>query len=315
VFFVATGNQTIHLTGNYVVDPDEEYDSQDEDSDEEEDYDVEDAMGLIGGDSESDELDDLEDLARVEEIDTDDEEEAPKLVNTKKSKKRPAEDDDEADGLDEMIAKEAETTEKKLSKKQLKKLKNNKGDAVATKEETKSSIKEVSTPKSDKKVQFAKNLEQGPTGSGQKPKAEKKDEKKDDKKATPAKNGVKVVQGVTIDDRKIGTGRQVKAKDKVGMRYIGKLENGKVFDCESILFRASHSANLGRTANKKGPPFAFRVGVGEVIKGWDIGVQGMAVGGERRLTIPASLAYGSKNQPGIPANSTLIFDVKLMEIK
>lgn len=68
-------------------------------------------------------------------------------------------------------------------------------------------------------------------------------------------------------------------------------------------------------ANKKGAPFSFKLGKGEVIKGWDIGVEGMAVGGERRLTIPASLAYGSKSIPGIPGNSTLIFDVKLLEVK
>lgn len=68
-------------------------------------------------------------------------------------------------------------------------------------------------------------------------------------------------------------------------------------------------------ANKKGKPFAFKVGKGEVIKGWDVGVVGMSVGGERRLTIPAHLAYGSRGMPGIPANSQLTFDVKLLEIK
>lgn len=68
-------------------------------------------------------------------------------------------------------------------------------------------------------------------------------------------------------------------------------------------------------ANKKGKAFQFKLGAGEVIKGWDIGVLGMSVGGERRLTIPASLAYGSQKNPGIPANSTLVFDVKLLEIK
>lgn len=69
------------------------------------------------------------------------------------------------------------------------------------------------------------------------------------------------------------------------------------------------------TANKKGAPFSFKLGKGEVIKGWDIGVAGMSIGGERRLTIPAHLAYGSKGLPGIPPNSTLIFDVKLLEVK
>lgn len=68
------------------------------------------------------------------------------------------------------------------------------------------------------------------------------------------------------------------------------------------------------TANKKGKPFSFKVGTGEVIKGMDIGVVGMQVGGERRLTIPAKLAYGSKSMPDIPANSTLVFDLKMLEI-
>uniref|UniRef100_A0A0D2X8W9 peptidylprolyl isomerase n=1 Tax=Fusarium oxysporum (strain Fo5176) TaxID=660025 RepID=A0A0D2X8W9_FUSOF len=197
-------------------------------------------------------------------------EEAPKLVSVQKGKnKRAAEEATE--GLDELISKD----DAKLSKKQQKKLKNNKGEAVATEEK-----------KDAKKVQFAKNLEQGPTGSAEKAKQGK------------ATTGVKVVQGVTIDDRTIGNGRTVKNGDTVGVRYIGKLQNGKQFD-----------------ANKKGKPFSFKAGKGQVIKGWDIGVIGMAIGGERRLTIPAHLAYGSRGLPGIPANSTLIFDVKLLEIK
>lgn len=134
----------------------------------------------------------------------------PKLVETKKGKnKRAAED--AAEGLDELIAKEGKE-DAKLSKKQAKKLKNNEGKAVAA---------EKDTPKSEKKVQFAKNLELGPTGSP----AEKG-------KKAPAAGRIKVVQGVTIDDRKAGAGRTAKSGDKVGMRYIGKLENGKVFDCK-----------------------------------------------------------------------------------
>ena len=70
------------------------------------------------------------------------------------------------------------------------------------------------------------------------------------------------------------------------------------------------------TANKKGKPFSFKLGAGEVIKGWDIGVMGMAVGGERRLTIPANLGYGSKGAPPkIPPNSKLVFDVKVLGVK
>lgn len=73
---------------------------------------------------------------------------------------------------------------------------------------------------------------------------------------------------------------------------------------------------LTSTANKKGKPFNFKLGAGEVIKGWDIGVMGMGVGGERRLTIPANLGYGSKGAPPkIPPYSKLIFDVKLLGVK
>ncbi|KAK4116896.1 hypothetical protein N656DRAFT_842281 [Canariomyces notabilis] len=287
VFFSVKGTHTVYLTGNYVL-PDGEDESDEDEEDDDDEYDLHpgiDDMADEDSDEMSDELDEIDGVTRIKEIDTDEEEEeAPKLVDTKKGKnKRPAED--EAEGLDEMMSKD----EKKLSKKQQKKLKNNQGEAVATEAKGKDS---PATAKGDKKVQFAKNLEQGPTGPA-KDKADK--DEKSDKKATL---GVKVVQGVTIDDRKIGTGRTVKSGDKVGMRYIGKLQNGKVFD-----------------SNKKGTPFTFKVGKGEVIKGWDIGIVGMSVGGERRLTIPAHLAYGSRSMPGIPANSTLIFDVKLLEIK
>ncbi|RYP27438.1 hypothetical protein DL767_007682 [Monosporascus sp. MG133] len=285
VFFVVKGTHTVHLTGNYIIDANEDISSDEEDDDEEgygfhdgiDDYDEE--------ESEVDELDDIQD-PRITEIESD-EEEAPKLVaaDAKKGKnKRPAED--QGEGLDEMIAKSSAAAETKLSKKQQKKLKNNKGEPVAA-EEGKEAAKEAPA-KGDKKVQFAKNLEQGPTGStaAEKPAAK------------GASLGVKVVQGVTVDDRKLGTGRAVKKGDRVDVRYIGKLQDGKVFD-----------------SNKKGKPFSFKAGDGQVIKGWDIGIVGMSVGGERRLTIPAHLAYGSKSLPGIPPNSQLIFDVKLLGIK
>ncbi|KAI0863083.1 hypothetical protein F4860DRAFT_89951 [Xylaria cubensis] len=277
VFFVVKGTHAVHLTGNYIVDMDDVSDSED---DEDDDYDLPeglDGMDEYESDSEADELDDIED-PRITEIDSDEEEAAPKLVETKKGKnKRPAEE--EVESLDDMIAKQS-----KLNKKQQKKLKNNKGEPVA-KEEAKAEVAKETPAKGDKKVQFAKNLEQGPTGPAAA--AEK-----------GATLGVKVVGGVTLDDRKIGSGRVVKKSNRVEVRYIGKLTDGKVFD-----------------SNKKGKPFSFKVGAGEVIKGWDIGIQGMSVGGERRLTIPAHLAYGSKAQPGIPANSQLVFDIKLLGIK
>ena len=178
-------------------------DDEDEDSeDDEDDYDFDPeeldyAIGEDASDDESDELDDVDD-PRVTEVDSE-EDEAPQLVETKKGKNKRAAAD-ETEGLDDLIAKAAD------SKKQQKKLKNNKGEAVAAEE-----------AKKDKKVQFAKNLEQGPTGSG----------KQAGKEATKS---VKVVQGVTVDDRTLGKGRTVKSGDTVGVRYIGKLANGQQFD-------------------------------------------------------------------------------------
>lgn len=83
----------------------------------------------------------------------------------------------------------------------------------------------------------------------------------------------------------------------------------------SQIRQLTESVTNSSIANKKGKPFPFKVGKGQVIKGWDIGIVGMSIGGERRLTIPAHLAYGSRGMPGIPANSQLTFDVKLLEIK
>nr|KMM65424.1 FK506-binding protein 4 [Coccidioides posadasii RMSCC 3488] len=292
IFFKVTGTHTVYLTGNYVLPLDERDDEESEEEDDE--YDLspdEDELALLEGDEEeSDDLDDLEN-PRIMEIDTDEEEKLSTKTPKKGSKgknKRLAEDSDE--NLDDMMSKSmkpAPNGEQPLSKKQQKKLKKNNGEAAEVAQKPAEAKQSPAAGKSDKKVQFAKNLEQGPTGSTHQK-----------KEATKPEIIVKEVQGVKIEDRKQGKGPAAKRGDRVSMRYIGKLENGKVFD-----------------SNKKGKPFSFKVGSGEVIKGWDIGIPGMAVGAERRITIPPHLAYGKMAQPGIPANSKLVFDVKLLEIK
>merc|ERR1711939_213077 len=297
VFFKVSGTHTVHLTGNYVIPQDDGQASL---------YD-EDELDLLegaGSDSESDELDDLDD-PRVTEV-HEDEDEVPKLVkDTGKGKnKRPAQDSEEEDeaNLDDIMAKSLKKDEaapagesKKLSKeekKRLKKLMKNDGEAAPVDTPAADSKKEVNGG-SEKKVQFAKNLEQGPTPSGPTPaKSDKKE------KASGASVGVKEVQGVTVDDRKVGEGPAAKKGNRLEMRYIGKLDNGKVFD-----------------SNKSGKPFSFKLGAGEVIKGWDIGLQGIQVGGERRLVIPAHPTYGNKALPGIPKNSKLTFDIKCLSVK
>lgn len=299
------------------------YDGEEED----EDYDLSPDEDELDDVEESDGLDALED-PRVTEL-MSEEDEAPKLVKQdKKGKnKRAAENsDDEPANLDDIIAKSLKPTEAtsngdaKLSKKQLKKLKNNAGKAVAAaveknaKKEDKPA-KDGPNAKNDKKVQFAKKLEQGPSSSPA-TKAEAKNEAKKEQDQPKADAGVKTVQGVKIDDKKPGKGPAAKKGDKISMRYIGKLQDGKVFDGKPTLRSYARSlTNSSLAANKKGKPFTFKLGSGEVIKGWDIGVAGMSVGGERRFTVPANLAYGNKALPGIPANSPLVFDVKVLEIK
>ncbi len=103
-----------------------------------------------------------------------------------------------------------------------------------------------------------------------------------------------------IEDIKIGTGREVKSGDTVVINYIGTLPNGSKFD-------SSYDRN---------EPFTTQIGVGQVIKGWDLGVPGMKIGGKRKLTIPSDLGYGATGAGGvIPPNATLIFEVELLDIK
>ena len=99
-----------------------------------------------------------------------------------------------------------------------------------------------------------------------------------------------------IEDLKEGTGDPVKDGDTVKVHYRGTLENGEEFD----------------SSYKHGKPFGFTVGSGSVIKGWEQGLLGMKVGGKRRLTVPPDMAYGDNDLPGIPPNSTLIFEIELL---
>ena len=104
---------------------------------------------------------------------------------------------------------------------------------------------------------------------------------------------------VKIEDITVGEGREVKSGDTVVMNYKGTLTDGTQFD----------------SSYDRGEPFATQIGVGQVIQGWDQGIPGMKVGGKRRLTIPPELGYGAANVGTIPPNSTLIFEVELLEIK
>ncbi|MFO0778154.1 MAG: FKBP-type peptidyl-prolyl cis-trans isomerase [Nitrospira sp.] len=106
--------------------------------------------------------------------------------------------------------------------------------------------------------------------------------------------------GLKYVDQAVGTGDAAVAGKNVSVHYTGWLENGKKFD----------------SSVDRGQPFSFPLGAGRVIKGWDEGVQGMKVGGKRKLTIPSDLGYGSRGAGGvIPPNATLIFDVELLRVQ
>ena len=105
--------------------------------------------------------------------------------------------------------------------------------------------------------------------------------------------------GLQYIELKVGTGATAQAGQTVSVHYSGWLENGKKFDS---------SIDRGQT-------FSFPLGTGRVIKGWDEGVQGMKVGGKRKLIIPANLGYGARGAGGaIPPHATLIFEVELLGV-
>ena len=107
--------------------------------------------------------------------------------------------------------------------------------------------------------------------------------------------------GFIVEELIIGDGDEAQDYSKVVVNYTGTLEDGSIFDS---------SLKPGRE------PFTFTLGAGSVIKGWDLGVKGMKVGGKRKLTIPADLGYGDKGAGNvIPPGATLIFEVELLEVE
>jgi FKBP-type peptidyl-prolyl cis-trans isomerase len=107
------------------------------------------------------------------------------------------------------------------------------------------------------------------------------------------------VEQLLVNDVIVGSGRTVAHGDTVSVHYIGTLRNGQEFD----------------NSNKRGEPFTFTVGAGQVIQGWDQGLVGMQVGGQRILVIPSELGYGSRAVGPIPPNSTLVFSIELVAIE
>ncbi|KAK9914108.1 hypothetical protein M0R45_037904 [Rubus argutus] len=217
---------------------------------------------------------------------------------TEKTKKKKAKDADDAVGLKrkvENIDQDHQEGKKKSKKKQ--------------------QLKDGSTAEKEKQPEVLKSKnEHEQLLSNRK---EKKKNKKKKKKAQESEEKTNVDQtvgnmektngkpskvrtfpnGLVIEEVAMGRpdGKRADRGKKVSVHYIGKLKNGKIFD-----------SNVGKA------PFKFILGIQQVIKGWDVGVQGMRVGDKRRLTIPPSMGYGQKGAGReIPPNSWLVFDVEL----
>ena len=112
--------------------------------------------------------------------------------------------------------------------------------------------------------------------------------------------GAQDLKDLIVKDVKVGTGKEAKDGNTVTVHYVGTLTNNKKFD----------------SSRDRKQPFRFKLGRGEVIKGWDRGVKGMKIGGIRKLTIPSHLGYGERGAGAdIPPNATLLFEVELMNVE
>ena len=113
-------------------------------------------------------------------------------------------------------------------------------------------------------------------------------------------SAITTASGLIIEDLTVGDGDEARAGQFVSVHYTGWLTDGKKFD----------------SSKDRDDPFEFGLGARQVISGWDEGVQGMKVGGTRKLTIPPNLGYGARGAGGvIPPNATLVFEVELLAIK
>ncbi|PYQ89518.1 MAG: peptidylprolyl isomerase [Acidobacteria bacterium] len=115
------------------------------------------------------------------------------------------------------------------------------------------------------------------------------------------------ITSLQVSDAKVGTGVAAATGKEVTVHYTGWLYDPKAMDKHGKKFDSSRD---------HGEPFSFKLGAGQVIRGWDQGVAGMKVGGTRTLIIPSDLGYGARGAGGvIPPNATLVFDVELVGVK
>ncbi|XP_071109786.1 46 kDa FK506-binding nuclear protein-like [Haliotis cracherodii] len=273
--------------------------------------------------STEDEDDDEEEEKDDDESDEDDEEDqqvpakSPKAKKQAKGKQTTKQQSAESASKDKSAGQNGvastPNTEEKKKKKKKKKKKNKNKEGAESQQNTpdKSSANNLTkdTPKKDTPKpthgQTPKNTPKPTPAQTPKntPKPTPGQTPKNTPKPTPGQTPKETLKkrvfagGVIVEDIKVGHGPEAKSGKQAQMYYVGALQDGKQFD-----------------SCKGGKPFKFKMGKGEVIRGWDVGVSGMKVGGKRKLVIPPTMGYGKQRQGPIPPNSTLVFEVELKAV-
>ncbi|KAK1136104.1 hypothetical protein K0M31_000673 [Melipona bicolor] len=279
IAFICHGHGQVHLTG-YLI-PDDDLDELEEEEDEQ-------VPQLVEKQSKRKATDSLK-----------------SEKNIKRSKQEiEAESSDEDIDLDGMIEEhnsdESEEEDEESLTKYLSSLYNEEGtekDEEGEEEEEEDEEEKIKLQQKDKKN---KQQEKKKVVNGKEAK-QKRDKGKQQQNEMNIQSDQKirlVEGGVQIKELKIGNGSVAKKGKYISVYYVGRLKNGKIFD-----------------SSTHGDGFKFRLGKGEVIKGWDVGIVGMKVGGKRHITIPPAMAYGAKGSPPIiPGNSTLTFEIELRNV-
>jgi FK506-binding nuclear protein len=285
-------------------------DVEDDDSDDDSDSEMDTTAGDLDSttnfaEEEDSDDDDDSDEGEDDDDDSDEEEEevAPPAKKSPLKELKPANGQVKVNGSGDKTPKSKQPETPKSKKPEIKtpkpeaKTPTPKADVKTPKKELKTPKPDIKTPKPDNKT--PKPDMKTPKEGAKTPKTPK-NEGKIKAMDTPKSSRKTSKGGIQIEDIKEGTGPEAKPGTNVGMYYAGRLAtNNKQFD-----------------ACSSGKPFKFRLGKGEVIKGWEVGVNGLKVGGKRRLTIPPNMGYGAAGAPpDIPPNSTLVFDVECKYVK
>lgn len=293
IAFTCNGHGHVHLTG-YLI-PDEDLDL--DELEEEEDDDDDDEVPQLVDKQLKRKAKDLKSKKKIkrpkQEIEAESSDEDIELDGTNEENDSEdssdeyqatmlnQEDDDDDDEDDEEDEEDEDDEEDKKVVKSQQKDKKSKQQQQQKKKEDKKKLVNGKELKQDQQTKQKKNKDQSSDQNVQ------SDQKK------------RVVEGgVVVEELKIGNGTPAKSGKFVSVYYVGRLKNGRKFD-----------------STTQGEGFKFRLGKGEVIKGWDVGIIGMKVGGKRRITVPPAMGYGARGSPPvIPSNSTLIFEVELRNV-